>query len=445
MLFGRGDRVGFEEGRGAWYPLLASLVIIFLCTTAANAQQADAPGLFFDALPFAGDRYDSDSGTIGRIDIYAAVPYRLLDFARRDERFEAEYRMTIGVENEFGESVFDTTWYREVRTTEFGRTDGTIPASDYYQHRLAALPGSYRVTFSVRDERTRLAEQRVRDVVLLPFDRYRFSLSGLLLLSEIRAEPVGYRVVPLLSDDIGRLTEEYFLLFESYNRRDLDSIDLDASYVDESGTTLWQSTIRRQVGDGRDQGWVRLPIDGFPRGEYRVDLVARSTETGDTLALSQRTVRVTGRIDGMPMAEAELEEKIRRLRYAATQREIDYIDDASAFADRRARYAEFWIERDPTPGTAENEAMTEYFRRIEYADRNFRSYAEGWLTDMGRIYIVFGPADRVDRDPFASDGRPEETWEYYRIGRSFRFVDQTGFGDFRLVTPVPLSEKYRYR
>jgi hypothetical protein len=88
--------------------------------------------------------------------------------------------------------------------------------------------------------------------------------------------------------------------------------------------------------------------------------------------------------------------------------------------------------------------MTEYFERIDYANRSFRSYAAGWLTDKGRVYIIYGPPDRVDTDPFRTDGRATETWHYY--GRSLRiqFFDESGFGDFRLATPLPAGEKYKY-
>ena len=52
---------------------------------------------------------------------------------------------------------------------------------------------------------------------------------------------------------------------------------------------------------------------------------------------------------------------------------------------------------------------------------------------MGMIYIVLGPPDNVDRHPFEYDSKPYEIWYYYDINRSFYFLDETGFGDYRLL------------
>jgi GWxTD domain-containing protein len=41
--------------------------------------------------------------------------------------------------------------------------------------------------------------------------------------------------------------------------------------------------------------------------------------------------------------------------------------------------------------------MKSYYRRVEVANQMFTSYKEGWKTDRGMIYIVFGPPDQVFR------------------------------------------------
>jgi GWxTD domain-containing protein len=41
--------------------------------------------------------------------------------------------------------------------------------------------------------------------------------------------------------------------------------------------------------------------------------------------------------------------------------------------------------------------MRSYFRRVELANSNFTSYKEGWKTDRGMIYIIFGVPDQVYR------------------------------------------------
>jgi GWxTD domain-containing protein len=70
---------------------------------------------------------------------------------------------------------------------------------------------------------------------------------------------------------------------------------------------------------------------------------------------------------------------------------------------------QFWLRRDPTPDTVENEFKEEHYRRIEYANEHFASGVPGWKTDRGRMYIVFGPADSIDAHPSGGTyDRPQE-------------------------------------
>ena len=70
---------------------------------------------------------------------------------------------------------------------------------------------------------------------------------------------------------------------------------------------------------------------------------------------------------------------------------------------------QFWLRRDPTPDTVENEFKEEHYRRIEYANEHFASGVPGWKTDRGHMYIVFGPADSIDSHPSGGTyNRPQE-------------------------------------
>ena len=59
--------------------------------------------------------------------------------------------------------------------------------------------------------------------------------------------------------------------------------------------------------------------------------------------------------------------------------------------------------------------MRNYFRRVELANRFFTSYKEGWKTDRGMVYIIFGKPDHVFR---FSD---REVWNYDNDQFKIRF------------------------
>lgn len=60
--------------------------------------------------------------------------------------------------------------------------------------------------------------------------------------------------------------------------------------------------------------------------------------------------------------------------------------------------------------------MRNYFKRVEQANEYFSSYKEGWKTDRGMMYIIFGMPDEV----YFFDER--EVWEYKNDNVKTRFI-----------------------
>ncbi|MBZ5596191.1 MAG: TonB family protein [Acidobacteriia bacterium] len=112
----------------------------------------------------------------------------------------------------------------------------------------------------------------------------------------------------------------------------------------------------------------------------------------------------------------------------------------TADEERENFIVQFWLRRDPTPGTPENEFKEEHYRRIAYANERFAAIdLPGWKTDRGRIYIIFGPPDEIESHP-SGGGQdrqaPFEEWLYHHI---------EGVGDniiFGFTDPL-LSREYR--
>jgi len=121
--------------------------------------------------------------------------------------------------------------------------------------------------------------------------------------------------------------------------------------------------------------------------------------------------------------------------------------------EERERFIEqFWARRDPDPSTPDNEFREEHYRRIQHANEQFHAGIPGWRTDRGRIYIAFGPPDRIETHPVggqyirpAHEGGgqtstyPFERWEYRHIEGigddiEIEFVDVSGGNLFELST-----------
>lgn len=95
--------------------------------------------------------------------------------------------------------------------------------------------------------------------------------------------------------------------------------------------------------------------------------------------------------------------------YIITDEEKRAFKNLQTDEEREQFIEQFWLRRDPTPDTMENEYKEEHYRRIAYANERFASGIPGWKTDRGRIYITFGPPDEIESHP--SGGTYERPWE----------------------------------
>jgi len=135
-----------------------------------------------------------------------------------------------------------------------------------------------------------------------------------------------------------------------------------------------------------------------------------------------------------PPRGREFERMLEPLSYIAQGEEIDQLRRLPP-EQQEAGWTEFWRRRDPTPETARNEAMLEFYRRLRYAEQHFQGYGPGWRSDMGRIYIKFGPPDQIESRPASTQSPQLEIWYYNQPYRRFVFGDREGFGRYVLLTP----------
>lgn len=105
----------------------------------------------------------------------------------------------------------------------------------------------------------------------------------------------------------------------------------------------------------------------------------------------------------------------------------------------------FWKQRDPTPGTPENEYKDEHIERFKYANEHFRrgSPREGWMTDMGRFYIILGPPVSIERFDNQKGLYPAQVWYYYGDREKglpahfgLVFFKRGGAGEYKLYDAV---------
>ena len=204
----------------------------------------------------------------------------------------------------------------------------------------------------------------------------------------------------------------------------------------------------------------KIAVSGF---------VSLSLLTGSAWAADKKkkTVDTNRETVAKPLSEKEKAKREKKLRdelmgpYRKWQNEdVLYIisdEEKTAFRrlntdEEREQFIEqFWLRRDPSPDTAENEYKEEHYRRIAYTNERYASGIPGWKTDRGRIYITFGPPDENESHPSGgtyerpyeegggtTSTYPFEKWRYRwieGIGSDIiiEFVDPTMTGEYRMT------------
>ena len=137
--------------------------------------------------------------------------------------------------------------------------------------------------------------------------------------------------------------------------------------------------------------------------------------------------------------------------YIITEDEREVFEKLSTAEEKDNFIEQFWLRRDADSNTGINEVKEEHYRRIAYANDNFKSGIDGWKTDRGRIYILHGAPTSIESFPTggfyqrpmtegggATSTYSREVWYYQHIpaigsGIEMEFVDPTGSGEYKLA------------
>ncbi len=138
-------------------------------------------------------------------------------------------------------------------------------------------------------------------------------------------------------------------------------------------------------------------------------------------------------------------EFLKLTQYIIQEREKDAFLQLTSDRDRDIFIEAFWKQRDPTPGTPENEFREEHLKRFEYVNKFYKrgTPREGWMTDQGRFYIILGPPNSIERFYGTLGIHPCEVWSYYGdpekgLPSQFNlvFYQKGGAGEFKLYDPL---------
>ena len=374
-----------------------------------------------------------------RLDVFIEVPYNEIQFVKKADLFESKYSATVSIFAEDKERLIEEkTWDEKIDVADFPHT--TSPTNFNISIKSFDIPpGKYFIRTSIEDKDSRKEFVSsnmftIRDLSTFP------NLSDLMFIAKQTMVSGSNKILPNVTREISVQKDGIPLFFELYSNLPAKII-LEFYVSDKDKKLLFTDTLARNIDSGKTQIFHNVKVNGLGLGTY---LIGVSLKDSNNIILASTIKSFQSRWIGVPSVINDLDKAIAQLVYIASTSEKNYIGDAPTKEEKIKRYLEFWKKKNPNPAEEDNRVFDEYYRRINYANENFSHYNEGWRTDRGMVYITLGPPNNIDRHPFDYDSKPYEVWEYYEMNQQFVFMDENGFGDYRLITPMN-GDMFRYR
>ena len=390
----------------------------------AQSQIFDLPTFHYDLVNVA-----SPDPELSRLQVYLKIAFDELQFTISEEEFHAKYDVSVIIYDKDGNQIDGQLQEEEAKADNFDLTNSRQTYSISYL-KFDLEPGTYKISINLSDEETQRKRTIKDEFQLRDFSEKKLVVSDLSLVRNVLIDSLGIKSFqPDVANCIKDLNEQLYVYFEIYSQSDNDE-QFEISYWIKNlkGKEIVKTDYLRRKDDFRTLDSFPLPTSELSQGKYLLGLKVKS---GLKSYEVQKSFFI--RWANMPATISDIELAIRQLKYIANKNEYDDLKKADS-DEKLSKFGEFWKKHDPTPGTEANEGMDEFYRRVQFTNENFSAFRDGWLTDMGMIYILFGPPSDIERHPFDIETKPYEIWYYQDLNKEFVFMDQSGFGDFRLLT-----------
>ena len=375
----------------------------------AQSYRAGEPAFVLEAVATVRD------GATG-VDVFLGVPRASLVFRPTGDSLEAVARWTVVLTPEDSATPQTRSPIDTLREASAGAV--RQPGPVWRRLRFSAPPGRYRVVATLEDRTSEQTAERTAVAEVFAPDA-RPALGALRLeAAGGGGTPVDPAAVPAGADSLRAVVQATavpdraatvltVVRFRSDDRPATPPTDftpapgtLARRGVDPAQTDTVQAVRQTVLGpDGVLD--VEAPLPALTPGVYavRLDLEAPDGtpfDTADRVVVVRRT--------GYP-ALTRLGDLVEPLVYLADRREWARLDGAGSPSARRRAFDRFWGERMDDRRLAAA-TVRAFYDRVEEANRLFATYKDGWKTDPGMIYVLFGPPRYVEA---TLDG---ERWSY---------------------------------
>ena len=301
-------------------------------------------------------------------------------------------------------------------TLEFLSASGQ--SDSFLEYNFTLKPGRYRVAVEVTESKGGRNHFSESDFSV-PDGSRDFICSDLAIFN--LAPKLTFKPFPLVGEKIPGETET--ILFHSEIRASRGDILTGRAVLFQEisrpgpGTSLQYSSVSQvnqifhlDVGTAAFSG--SFEMGNLPAGKYLVEIYLYYNE--NLVARESRAFDLQWK--GLRAIYDDLDAAIRRMKYAAPQREMERLMAITDPVVKKAEFAKYWLNRE---AGSDGLSIREYYSRIAGADEMYSEDAPGSETDRGKTFIRYGAPD--SRNEYTSDHVEYEAWYYDSWNLKFLF------------------------
>lgn len=417
------------------YNLITGFIILILLTATVEAvsqlvdksiKSEEKEFFFIDPIVFY-----SKEEMKARLDLYIEIPLENLQFKKNysTKNYDASISYEIKITNSVNE-VVSNELISDYVTTDKAEQKSLDESAKYIVKEFYLNPGKYSLAVTLTDINTK-NEKTLKDKInIIDYAEKSISCSDIMLVSNLKMENGKKIITPLVDKNIDNL-KEVILFFEVYNSQN-QNVENNFSFkvTDVKEKVVETGEHKYTFTPGINKVFEKIVTDNLVFGSYTLEI--KDKTNGELVAQKE----FSNKLSGFPSNTKDLNLMIDQLLYITTSEQLSKIKNAPTSELKEKYFIEFWRNNDPSPNTKKNENMVDYYKRIKTANERYTHWIDGWKTDMGMVYIIYGEPNNIERYPFTENTKPFEIWQFFSSNKEFIFVDDTGFGDYKLAIPI---------
>ncbi len=363
----------------------------------------------------------------GKVVFIAEMRYPDLQFIRTGDGYAAEVELTFSLQEKGRpESVRLIDRRRKIDLTNFNETIDREKSLRVVEE-IIVPSGEYVASVALTDRFARnsgtLTESgQVQDFLT------KLHISDLLLTTDSLAR---FQPEKLISFRQNRFKEDFYTLFALGGLQAGKPVQLHYELLDGENKSLFKRQVDFVAPEMIVYTSLPIPADKLAMGVTHLKVFAEQNGVK-----AEGTLSIYANVGVSPQQGQNISSIIEPMRYVMDNKAWQALKDADP-EERTKIFNAFWAARQPllTNKPDENPLLAEFFIRVQESNLRFRwASIDGWKSDRGRVFIIYGDPDNVQRQRSTRSNAIYETWTYAEIGRQFVFYDINNDGDFRLIS-----------